>query len=542
VSPSRDAGLAAAASRPFRLDSPADFVAAYTARMHPLRVRHSSAYWEFSRSGSQEAHEEVRRLEEEISDLHASRATWEALGRWHAAPSGDSLLDRQIFLLFNDFRAAQVDEPLRKRIIALALEVEEAFTVFRPEIDGRKHDSNELDRILLAEGDERRRRAAWEATRAIGGVVRERFVELARLRNEQARQLGFDDYFAFAMDDEEMAPQTLMPILDDLQARTEGPWRRCKAALDAEFGTLRGRAPGTPMPPWDFPDRFLQSVPRSDPATSMDAWFRPSRIQRFAQSFFASLGLPIERLWAASDMFPRDGKYPHAFCIGIDNPRDVRVLCNLDANARWMETTLHEFGHAVYNAGIAADLPWVLREPAHTFITEAVAMWFGRQAKEPRWLADVAKVPEDRARRGRAAAAEAQLVFARWGLLVTRFEQAMYAEPEQDLSALWWRLCGDLQGLERPADWDGADWAAKIHVACYPAYYHNYLLGEMLASQFTATIAARALKGRAVGHFFADLFRLGQSLRWDETVRVHTGAPLSAEHWVREFGSGAADG
>ena len=33
------------------------------------------------------------------------------------------------------------------------------------------------------------------------------------------------------------------------------------------------------------------------------------------------------------------------------------------------------------------------------------------------------------------------------------------------------------------------DWAAKIHLTVAPVYYHNYLLGQMTASQLEATLA-----------------------------------------------------
>ena len=50
-----------------------------------------------------------------------------------------------------------------------------------------------------------------------------------------------------------------------------------------------------------------------------------------------------------SDLYARDGKSQHAFCIDIDHEGDVRVLCNVEPSERWMDTMLHEFGHAIYD-------------------------------------------------------------------------------------------------------------------------------------------------------------------------------------------------
>ncbi len=517
---------------------PDTFLRRYEEVARPLGIRHAKAYWDFCCTGDPACQDVVREVEETLSDLHADGRVYAALRGWLASEAADSSLQRQLRILLPDYRRAQVPERLRKRVIQLGLEVEETFSVHRALVDGERLSSNDLDRILLAERDERRRRAAWEATRVIGDLVAEQVVELAELRNEQARQLGFEGFWSLALDDEEMPPELLAGLLDELQSGSDAPWRALKGELDAEFAVLRGKA-ADQLAPWDYPDRFLQSIPRSDPASSTDAFFSPERILDLARSFYGGLGLPVDRLLAASDLHPRDDKYPHAFCIGIDIPHDVRILCNLDATARWMETVLHELGHALYNARIDPELPWLLREAAHTFVTEAVAMYFGRLVRDPVWLTEVAGVPSRLAEQAGRRVAESQLVFARWALVVTRFEQAMYSDPSTDLSAVWWEQVGALQGLSRPAGWSGRDWASKVHVACYPVYYQNYLLGEMLASQLGAVLRERtggALIGcRQVGDFFVELFRDGLSRRWDDAVRTHTGRPLGSSWWLKDF-------
>ena len=65
------------------------------------------------------------------------------------------------------------------------------------------------------------------------------------------------------------------------------------------------------------------------------------------------------------------GKNQHAFCIHIDRKGDVRVLANVRPTAKWMETMLHEYGHAVYDKQLNPALPFALRTPAHLITTEA---------------------------------------------------------------------------------------------------------------------------------------------------------------------------
>ncbi|MBK5227513.1 MAG: peptidase M3A and M3B thimet/oligopeptidase F, partial [Actinobacteria bacterium] len=80
------------------------------------------------------------------------------------------------------------------------------------------------------------------------------------------------------------------------------------------------------------------------------------------------------------------------------------------------------------------------------------------------------------------------------------------------------------------------DWAAKIHIAVAPVYYHNYLLGEILASQLEET--ARSQHGGLVGNREAGallvdrVFRPGALLRWDSLVEEVTGGQLNPEPFV----------
>lgn len=56
------------------------------------------------------------------------------------------------------------------------------------------------------------------------------------------------------------------------------------------------------------------------------------------------------------------------------------LLNNVCPTIKWLKTVLHELGHAVYELGYDAKLPWLLREPSHMITTEAIALICGRQA------------------------------------------------------------------------------------------------------------------------------------------------------------------
>jgi peptidyl-dipeptidase A len=129
------------------------------------------------------------------------------------------------------------------------------------------------------------------------------------------------------------------------------------------------------------------------------------------------------------------------------------------------------------------------------------------------------------------------LIFAPWVQVMTRFERELYRDPDQDLGALWWRLAERYQRISPPPGARPDDWACKLHVALAPVYYHNYLLGEVTASQLNWALAREtgspspAVNPEAAGEFLRERFmRPGSSLRWDALIAHATGEPLSVHH------------
>ena len=120
-----------------------------------------------------------------------------------------------------------------------------------------------------------------------------------------------------------------------------------------------------------------------------------------------------------------------------------------------------------------------------------------------------------------------------------RFEKGMYENPDQDLSALWWQLVEKYQGVQKPAGRTAPDYASKIHIVSAPVYYHNYMLGQLFASQVHHAVARDVYNNAdpktviyigdpKVGAYMkAKVFAPGRSLTWKELAVHATGAPLT---------------
>lgn len=514
-------------------------------RLEPLDIEFHEAYWQSQISATPENEKRRNELELELRAIKGDAETYEAIVAALEEPIHEPLLLRRLELLRASMTANQMDDEQRQRMIELDSSIEHDFAAHRAEVDGKRLSDNEIEEILRTSSDNEVRRRAWEGSKEIGAVVATRVREIARLRNDAAIDLGYADYFQMALSLQEIPEEWLFSTLDDLAELTDAPFKRWKDALDTR---LRTRFQVADVRPWHYSDPFFQSLP-PDGRVSLDPFLAKMDAVDLARRTFDLWGIDLSGVMAASDVFPREKKCQHAFCIDIDrSTTDVRILANVVPGERWTEVMLHESGHAAYDISIDKGLPYLLRRAAHTFVTEAIALLSGRLVRDATWLSEVAGAPRDEVEgivhQLRSATAAQNLLFARWVLVVTNFERELYADPEADLDDLWWDLVERFQFMPRPPGRSAPDWAAKIHIASAPAYYHNYLLGDLLASQLRKTIERGCggfVGNEDAGSFLKErVFRHGSLLRWDVLIEEATGRGLSPGDFIEELSSASS--
>jgi peptidyl-dipeptidase A len=200
----------------------------------------------------------------------------------------------------------------------------------------------------------------------------------------------------------------------------------------------------------------------------------------------------------------------------------------------------------VYDKYNDRALPFLLRAPAHTLTTEAIAMMNGRMSKSPEWLTSIAAVPSADAKRVSASALKTlrseMLIFLRWAITLFRFERELYRNSNQNLNRLWWEYVERFQKVTPPRDRDRADWASKTHLANSPVYYQNYVLGELMASQLLQYIHREIARSdtyagnAAVGQYLVDkVFKPGARYDWNTMLKRATGEDLNPAHFIAQF-------
>ena len=527
------------------------FIENLTAKIEPLAKRLAKAYWEASLTGSDEAAQKVSELETEYRLIFADRDRFEQLKTFQAAIQNLSAqLSRQLHLLLLEFTSEQLPPETIRELVRRQTAIEQVFTQHRAVVEGIEMNDNAIRDVLKSEIDCKKRQNVWEGSKQIGGKVAADLVDLAHLRNQAARTVGFDDYYRMSLELHEIDPTFLAETVSQMEDLTNDPFSDIKSKLDNNLSNRYG-VEVEALRPWHYADVFFQEAPNVS-EVDFDEMFAELNIIDLTADFFRGIDLSIDELVEKSDLFERPGKNQHAFCIHIDRKGDVRVLANVKPTAKWMETMLHEYGHAVYDKQLDPSLPFTLRTPAHLITTEATAMLMGRLAHNAEWLDRMIGLSLALKQRISAEMKNTfrlrMLIFVRWAMVMICFEREFYRNPDQDLNSLWWDLVERFQFLTRPEGRDEPDWAAKIHIATAPVYYHNYLLGEIVASQFQHTIDHHVLNGaggvaetgyvneqRVGGYLRQKVFKPGSSMHWNELLVNATGEQLNPQYLVNQL-------
>ncbi len=557
-----------------------DFIAYFEERLAPVEKASSEAYWDLATTGTEEASKEVVRIGKEYNALFSDRDEFERVKGWYEGREAleSQILRRRLEILYKTFAGRQGDEATLTRVEELEAEANAVYNNHRGKVEGEEKSENELRAVLRSSDDAALRQGAWEASKSVGGPVEGTVRELARLRNKLARDAGYPNHRVRALDLQEIDVEGLDRLMEDLEATTRTPFEELRGEIDEQ---LKRRFGAERVMPWHLSDPFFQSCkqdtaalpfpgsgghPGGEPgagnhgqvtdegtgattALDPDRFFRGKNLEALTRETYDNMGLEVRDVLARSDLYEREGKSQHAFCMGVgrDYPYDVRVLANVQPDSYWADTMLHEFGHAVYDKYINPSLPYLLRSIAHINTTEAIALMMGGLVDDPGWLSSVAGVSEEElageSERISWIGGADRLVFTRWALVMYNFEKALYEDPDRDdLNSLWWDLVEEIQLVNRPPGRDEPDWAAKIHVAVAPIYYHNYVLGHLTAAQLRRYLEDNIAggpfyKSEIAGRYLQEaIFGPGARDDWETTVLRATGEELNPRYFVESLG------
>ncbi len=528
-----------------------EFITEYEQKVIPLYQKYNEAAYNAAVSGDDEQYKLATEYKIMLSKIHSNKESFKKLEYIkNSKLISDPVLVRELNELYNLFLPNQIEEGKLVEIITLENEVRRKFNTFRPEIDGKIVSVNKIEEVLRTSTNETELKKYWEASKKVGSLVHEDLINLVKKRNEAAKELGFANYYEMALKTNGQDPEEIENIFNDLDMLTRGPYMQLKEEIDA-YLAKKFKIDVEELMPWHYQNRFFQKAPLIY-NINFDKFYKNIKPVDVVKKYFKGIGLDIDDVLNNSDLYPKEGKSQLAFTTDIDRKGTVRILANVDNSMSSMSTLLYESGFAAYLKYIDKDLPFALHKPPQFAANDAIATLFSSFSSNMGWIEKMLNVPKNNTDKFKDISLKQlrleKFVFARWAQVMYRFEQELYNNPEQDLNTLWWDLVERYQLVNRPPDRNAPDWATKTHLITMPCTYHNYMLGELIASQIHFYVKQNILKddGSAcdtkcidnpdVGKYMIDnLFKPGAKYNLNQWLKNATGETLSPDFYTNQY-------
>jgi peptidyl-dipeptidase A len=522
----------------------------YESKMIPLQKDYHLAAFKSSTKGMEDDYENASLLKIGIARVLSNPESFALLKELkQSGIISDTLLKRQLDILFSLYMPYQVDEETQVKLITLENKIAQTFSEHRAQLNSREYSDLELEQILTTSRDNDELRAAWEASKQIGAKVAQNIILAVKKRNEIALKMGYNNYFEMQMILKGLNPAQINELYEELDILTREPYSQLKAELDTILAAYY-KVPIENLMPWNYQNRFFQQAPQIYDL-KLDKFYENTDLIEKANLFYNGIGLSVDNILMASDLFPAAKKSQLGFTSDIDREGDIRILLNLDKSHYSMSSLLYECGFAAYYKNIDRSLPYILREAPQFFIIDAIATFMSNFAANPVWIRDILQVPEEELEHVKKVSGKylrlEKFVFSRWAQVMYRFEKEMYANPDQDLNALWWQLVEKYQLINRPVMRHSSDWATKTHIATQPCTYYQYMLGELVAAQIQVYINSEVLKSEdgcmldcvnnpIIGDYFKKMFyNKGALYNYNELLKNATGEELSADYFSKLY-------
>jgi peptidyl-dipeptidase A len=505
-----------AASEPSVDDEARIFMDMFEAGFKTFNVGMSQEYWNFYTHGDPGKTELYERVQSEIL---SDPKTFARLKAWNGKIQ-DPLLARRVDLLYRTFAMAQVTS--QEKIYTLQNSLQKTQINFRSTYQGKPATQNQLVNVLRYEKDRGLRKEAWLARNQVGKEMAPDLTRLIRLRNEEARNLGYESFYSMALALGEIDESWLFQTLDQLDRLSKDPYAKWQSRVRRQMRLDR-------LESWDTAydyDNFQEKL---------KSYFPKDEILPRLKDAYKGIGFDIESMPILVDDEERPGKSQHAFSFPINVPTDIRILANADDGIASYRTMFHEMGHSVYSASI--DQPtMLLQDAASACFTEGIGQFFPMFLDKEGWLLGPAQVPAPMVKEAARKRLEDAPFGVRFYLVMLNFEREAYRNPEQDLTKLWWTMNEKYLGLPPHPEVDS--WASIIHFTSHPAYYQNYLLADMIAAQLMRFLERRqgdVMENRATGDFLKkEIFAKGSSVPWMKLLEDTTGEALNVRYYVEE--------
>jgi len=352
---------------------------------------------------------------------------------------------------------------------------------------------------LLEEPDRALRQEAWElvAKRRLQDVEKCEaiFDDLIHLRNQIARNAGFDNYLEFIFRQKgrfDYTPDDCVKFHNAIESEI-------MPAVRAIQNDRRRQLKLAKLRPWDL---AVDPQNRAPLKPFADVGEMVSRTQKIFNHLDAGLAANFQELQDKQllDLDNRKGKAPGGYQSTLSEARVPFIFMNAVGVQRDVETILHEAGHAFHaQATRGEDLYPYRSAPIEFCEVASMAMELLGNEFIEEFYAPV------EAARARKTHLEGIIGFFPWMAVVDGFQHWIYTHPGHtrvERKAAYLKLMErfggdvDFSGFE---DVRAHSWHRQLHIFLYPFYYVEYGIAQLGALQVWAN--SKANQAKALGDY-----------------------------------------
>jgi peptidyl-dipeptidase A len=433
-------------------------------------------------------------------------------------------------------------------------------------IDGKPITTGYVDSILSNSNNLEERRKAWEASKAVGSVLKQRLDTLRNLRNTTVQPLGYKDFFDYNAREYGLGSDEILKITRQFITQVWPLYRELHTWARYELAARYQQPVPDYLPAHWLPNRWGQDWTElvNVQALNIDNVLKAKGTEwmaRKGEEFYSSLGFkPLpQTFWTKSSLYPLPAnagyaKNNHASAWHLDLANDIRSLQSITPTTEYWSTVLHEYGHIYYYQSYTnPKVPVVLRAGANRGYHEAFGTMIGLASLQKPFLEGLNLVPKGGNSNDTLKLLKEALdyiVHIPWGSgVMTEFEYRLYTQklPIDQYNKTWWQLVKQFQGIVPPTERGEAfcDAATKTHINDDAAQYYDYSIANALVFQFHTYIAKNILHqdphatnywgNKQVGSFLKSVMEKGNSVDWRQLLQSTIHSDMSAQPMLDYF-------
>lgn len=429
----------------------------------------------------------------------------------------DPLLQRRRDLFLEEATYSKISNDPKLTVLVESITREE--NNIRYEVNEKKLTRAELSNLIANSSDRNLREQAWKARTQITAQNGDRIRQAIQLRSDLALRYTHTTFSIFMLRRKGVETQELFSWFEQLRSETEPEYQQLLQQMRRELHVDK-------IEPWDLEYYFsvLSNDFEQQHFDSQDGW---QKTKQLANTIGYDLDkLPIESRTA--DLSFAGAAYPILY------GKDVKILANRYAGIRFYDRLLHATGHALHYS-MMNEPSFLLRanyaEPFDEGMAQVLALMLYRPDVDTKLFGLNSAQAAVMAQRYRLKS----LFDLRDTMADSLFEFEAYADPDQDLSALYNRIHSQYVGVEMH---EAAVWAYNPMYGSDPIYLQSFVVAEMVARQVEHTIDkkfGRQWNKPAGDYLRTHFYSRGASQNLTQIMQSGTGERLTAKYLIEQL-------